>query len=595
LGIVFAQKITPLHFSHQTHPPNTTTHPHSPTIKMIIIISALILVCLISYFIDFFCNVKNYISHVQFPEHLSKAVILPDGNPVPSNVTYLPPSDPIAKNKADSDVYILFSGNPGSPLFYVDYMKRIDAEMKGRVHVYAIGHAFHSAAINIENYNQYNKLANEQGKIDSNGALPCTQIEFPKCDPQHIKKTPEAFHKSPDFKNISQVSKYILKPFPTIDNLEPGDDTQVVEFYGLYEQIAQKLSLFCKIRKLHPNSKIIIAGHSMGSYCWLELVRTMERAYVYKHWNEEGLIMWDQKQAEIQVKDVENEQFRIKVPLETAPDCIKDLENKVSQLRYGPKELDFWIQGGLLIGVPEPNQLTPNLDQQIDQQIDQDNNFDELLQKNALLLTHMSSQVSQNALLPIIQFHGLMPTILRIADTPNGHFMTPWFFRQNILHFLVKILTTLLPGPLKRVLFNFPAPLWNYPDVHIAITNFFCYYGIWNVITLATDEMVNIRSLDLNLVQRHADKFWLYMSDNDEWAPTYQREYLQAVNNEWRRQNEHINSNFKNGDEIKLNKLMNVVVDKEGAKHAFCFGNGNDILSRHSMQHVRTTAPGYGQ
>ncbi|KAI8379012.1 hypothetical protein BD560DRAFT_389287 [Blakeslea trispora] len=120
----------------------------------------------------------------------------------------------------------------------------------------------------------------------------------------------------------------------------------------------------------------------------------------------------------------------------------------------------------------------------------------------------------------------LFPTLREIAATPNGVQI------QRIVKRLPFWLTR-LGGSL---LFYLPPPLRQYlvelftgqSDEGLQVTSHQLLHPtvLQNVLNMAKDEMEAVRGLDHDFYLEHLDKFIMYYSENDQWAPKDHHEYM---------------------------------------------------------------------
>ncbi|KAI8074911.1 hypothetical protein BC940DRAFT_230494 [Gongronella butleri] len=163
--------------------------------------------------------------------------------------------------------------------------------------------------------------------------------------------------------------------------------------------------------------------------------------------------------------------------------------------------------------------------------------FDQLRSDNAddteyILMGHsMGSYVCAELLKQrpehrITRLIALFPTLREIALTPNG---------VNISRLLSRVptsviagaagLTTWLPGPLRQGLTGLVTGQRNGA---LQVTAHGLLHGsvVQNALHLAKEEMESIGALDHDFYQVHIDKFILYYSRNDQWAPKDHHDYM---------------------------------------------------------------------
>ncbi|KIY45799.1 hypothetical protein FISHEDRAFT_48609 [Fistulina hepatica ATCC 64428] len=125
----------------------------------------------------------------------------------------------------------------------------------------------------------------------------------------------------------------------------------------------------------------------------------------------------------------------------------------------------------------------------------------------------------------------LFPTILHIADTPNGRSLS-WLFRpfmarmlsclSNLLHFL--------PWAAYSLLF----PEWpSHQDVLRRLVT--SPRAVYAALTMAHDEMTIIKELD-DIISHldHASKIWIYFAAHDDWVGHHKATILSRFTDEER-------------------------------------------------------------
>ncbi|KAF9366643.1 hypothetical protein BGX34_011682 [Mortierella sp. NVP85] len=116
---------------------------------------------------------------------------------------------------------------------------------------------------------------------------------------------------------------------------------------------------------------------------------------------------------------------------------------------------------------------------------------------------------------------GLFPTIHRIADTPNGHKLKH-LFRPTVRAIVggsVSVLRAIFPDPKG---FQSLVGLVTGQDGDMAkVTSQDLLHSsvVKNCLFLASQEMVQIKVLDRQLIEEHTSKFVFYYGKTDEWSP----------------------------------------------------------------------------
>lgn len=78
---------------------------------------------------------------------------------------------------------------------------------------------------------------------------------------------------------------------------------------------------------------------------------------------------------------------------------------------------------------------------------------------------------------------------------------------------------------------------------------------------MAHDEMLNIRQLDLELLNRHKNLLWIYFAQGDDWVGQQKPAILGAFG----------------GDEARI------VHDESGVQHAFCISESLSVFSEKAV------------
>jgi len=146
----------------------------------------------------------------------------------------------------------------------------------------------------------------------------------------------------------------------------------------------------------------------------------------------------------------------------------------------------------------------------------------------------------------------LFPTIVQIADTPNGKRLS-WLFRAPLPRVIANLANCLyyLPVQILGVLFR------SYPRLALNALHSFLRSPqvIFAAMSLAHDEMINIRRLDSELLNRHSDLLWIYFAQRDDWVGQQMATILEAFG----------------GDEARI------FHDESGVQHAFCINQSEEM------------------
>jgi hypothetical protein len=160
----------------------------------------------------------------------------------------------------------------------------------------------------------------------------------------------------------------------------------------------------------------------------------------------------------------------------------------------------------------------------------------------------------------------LFPTIVQIADTPNGKRLSV----RGTLTFIslprpLRYIFTWHSGsfvPLPRIIANFANCLYylpvqilgmlfpSYPRLALNALHSFVRspQAIFAAMSMAHNEMINIRRLDSELLDRHKNLLWIYLAQRDDWVGQQKATILGAFS----------------GDEARI------FHDESGVQHAFC-------------------------
>jgi len=425
----------------------------------------------------------------------------------------------------------MFPGNPGVAEFYIETMRSVQQQAEGKIHVYTAGHAYHGLVIDDDKMEAYNRTSTQDAsQIHPQARNPGMSVQE-DTDLSSLSLNNLSLPELPPFDG-DRVPHGIplLNDIPVNWVTEPKNDVVC----SLREQIMFKLHCMCVLRARHPNSKFILAGNSMGGHLIMEVVRSVERMYVLKHYGEAELKRYDQLNK-LDVADVETETdigVQLEVPYFHA--FMKDVKTEVTQVLFTPAELKQWMS--LIDDCPAPTTIPPGPG--------------ETAGFNVRAATHW-----------LVQTQMLMATVMRIVDTPNGsnfHLITK--FMPLIRIGLACI--SALPGFVKRALSALNANPTTHPDVHACIRLLVNLQSMQNVVKLASHEMEEIRSLDTRLLLRNGEKIVFYMVDGDGWAPMVYTDYLDRLSEKW----------IKRGW-----PAHSVYVDQHGMQHAYMFGKSQEM------------------
>ncbi|KAI8343733.1 hypothetical protein BC941DRAFT_343483 [Chlamydoabsidia padenii] len=120
----------------------------------------------------------------------------------------------------------------------------------------------------------------------------------------------------------------------------------------------------------------------------------------------------------------------------------------------------------------------------------------------------------------------LFPTLREIALTPNGVALSKSLFKIPLPIISGAVgLTRMIPGPIRELLTGL---FTGQKDDIVKVTAHGLLHPsvIENVIHLAREEMEMIKALDDDFYAVHVDKFIMYYSRNDKWAPLDHHDYM---------------------------------------------------------------------
>ncbi|GAA5806883.1 hypothetical protein MFLAVUS_000231 [Mucor flavus] len=121
---------------------------------------------------------------------------------------------------------------------------------------------------------------------------------------------------------------------------------------------------------------------------------------------------------------------------------------------------------------------------------------------------------------------GLFPTLRDIAITPNGVNITRLVKTVPASAFgIAGSLISCLAPPLRQLLVG-AATGQSGEGLQVTAHQLLHSSVLKNVITLARFEMETVKDLDHEFYSKHLDKFILYYSSNDQWAPKDHYDYM---------------------------------------------------------------------
>ncbi|XP_061478673.1 lipid droplet-associated hydrolase [Rhineura floridana] len=122
--------------------------------------------------------------------------------------------------------------------------------------------------------------------------------------------------------------------------------------------------------------------------------------------------------------------------------------------------------------------------------------------------------------LEILRSMLLFPTIERMAQSPQGKFMTPLLCQLRYILYMPIFLMTLLPERVKSSLLRFALQGPKYDESSIAtsidLINMDC---VANIMYLASQEMRKVLERDSTTIRQHLKKLTFYYGVTDMWCP----------------------------------------------------------------------------
>ncbi|KAF9479711.1 hypothetical protein BDN70DRAFT_878464 [Pholiota conissans] len=150
----------------------------------------------------------------------------------------------------------------------------------------------------------------------------------------------------------------------------------------------------------------------------------------------------------------------------------------------------------------------------------------------------------------------LFPTISNIADTPNGKLLFP------IFHPLSRSILSSLSVVAKWIPHRFISFLYaSWPQNQVQVLREFISSGrsITASLSMAHQEMKNIRALDTALLEGCKDKLYFYYAESDNWVGKEREALLQVIG--------------------PNNESAKIVYEQSGIPHAFCI-NHSDLVAK---------------
>ncbi|KAI8816676.1 uncharacterized protein EV422DRAFT_571435 [Fimicolochytrium jonesii] len=173
----------------------------------------------------------------------------------------------------------------------------------------------------------------------------------------------------------------------------------------------------------------------------------------------------------------------------------------------------------------------------------------------------------------VVKVFELFPAIMKIRASPQGRIFSLFDWP------LIRTVPALLVGSIRFVAQPFPKLLNSLVstfsrnhktprEVSTTVERFLHYSTVSNAMHLASDEMRTIDELDVETIQKHAEKFVMYYGAGDHWVPQSQYEEMK-------------------------NKFPNVTVHlcEDNIPHSFCLGY-SDVMAEKVAKWLRTALGG---
>nr|XP_033792307.1 lipid droplet-associated hydrolase isoform X2 [Geotrypetes seraphini] len=152
----------------------------------------------------------------------------------------------------------------------------------------------------------------------------------------------------------------------------------------------------------------------------------------------------------------------------------------------------------------------------------------------------------------------LFPTIERMAQSPQGKFVTPVLCRLRYVVYISIYLLSFLPESIKASIAKFV--LWGFKSVEKALVtaslNLFSVNCMANAMYMGSQEMVKVIDRDTSTIRQNLKKLIFYYGAIDNWCPV---QYYEEMKN-----------TFPDGD-IRL--------CEKGIQHAFVLDSSKEMAS----------------
>jgi hypothetical protein len=358
---------------------------------------------------------------------------------IPTSTLHLPPSEEAQRAREEGDstedvVHVFFPGNPGLAEFYIETMESIHAASGGTAHVYCMGHAGQGFLVDQQRLEAALKAGGPAASFRFDGeAIAAASASASAATSKASASGSAAAPATPATTAPAACAPAAPACSTPTHMSDPHCEYMSYPFraeapLSLREQIAHKLSVLSALRRAHPRARFVLSGHSMGSHCILEALRAVERVAALARGGAEGLAAWDAA---------------------THAECPDAAAAEPATVLPQPGEGGRPRQCAAVSALPA---LVTRVEF----------GADELMEWRALVGPRAEDPLSW-----VTQAQLLFPTVVRIADSPNGDFFVPIFARKWLAAGILRAIA-LLPAFVKRGLVAFSVSPRQAPVVHAA-------------------------------------------------------------------------------------------------------------------------------
>lgn len=150
----------------------------------------------------------------------------------------------------------------------------------------------------------------------------------------------------------------------------------------------------------------------------------------------------------------------------------------------------------------------------------------------------------------------LFPTITNIACTPNGRLLSR-LFQPPFPRIVSQVARALRIMPLTILCWLFPQ--YPIPQVRVLQSFLLSPSSIFAAMTMAHDEMLSIRELDVATLDTFQRQIWFYFAENDDWVDKGRESILQVF--------------------MPEPGTVKVVHGHRDIPHAFCINHGEELAA----------------